>query len=108
MAYAPSDILTAIYQSCGAGVAADSTKETAVKKAITMAYVEASTILQAEDATKNQHNVLWYKLAMYRGTAVAVGWTEWAMQLFKEYHDYLDLLLEGRLPDTNTAEPSWT
>lgn len=110
MAYAPSEILTAIYQSLGPSISADAAKETAIKKAITTAFVEAVTILEPSSTTSDVFNMLWFKLAFYKGSVVAVGINETTMHAYKVYHDYLQLQLEDRLADTDTttSEPAWS
>lgn len=106
MAYSEAQIKTAVIQSLGASLSVDTAKSAAIDKEIKMAYVEVAQVLQTESKTKDQFNLMWFKLAMYKATIVAIGLGATSEQLYRVYHDFLDLVLENRLPDTETAEPS--
>ena len=106
MAYTAANIQTALLQSLGASISADTAKVAAITKEIKMAYVEVAQIMQSEDMTYDQPNLLWFMLGMYKGTIVAAGITEEAIHLYKVYHDFLDLVMDNRLQDTKTSEPA--
>jgi len=108
MAYTAAQIKTAVLQSLGPSISADTSKVSAIEKAIAMAYVETATIMGADDTSGSIFNLLWFKKALYEGTVVAVGLTDGALHLYKVYHDYLDLIIGDRRADASAAvsEPS--
>lgn len=102
-AYTDATIMTMIQQSLGPSISADSAKVAAIENEIDMAWVEAKSILGPSSTSSDTFNLLWSKLAMYRGSVVAVGITEETLHLYKVYHDYLELLTGDKLSDTTTV-----
>jgi len=110
MAYSASQIYTAVLQSLGPSISADATKASAMQKAITAAYVEVVSIMGPSSLTSDTFNQLWFKLGFFQASVVAVGINEATMFLYKQYHDYLELVLADKLADTSTttAEPAYS
>lgn len=108
MAYTAAEIQTAVLQSLGASISADTTKLAAITEAIKNAFIEAATIYGDDDTDHSVFNQLWFMCAMYRASVVAVGINQATMHLYNVYHDYVELLNGDKLTDATvtTDEPA--
>lgn len=103
MAMTRAELLIALYEMLGGSLSADSTKATAIEKARDEAFVEAQVIFGPESTSGSAFAILWQKLAMYKMCMVAIGPGQASRQLWDEYSQYYDLVMNERYGDASTV-----